>query len=116
MRLPIITFSKTSQGPAKSITTAPSEMRNATGMLPSAGGLSGLETAAAPETFFAPDCCAGAAGSEKGRAAAKLAAPEARSNSLRVNLLLVISWSSWDYQIWRCIDSIESHYIVRRYR
>src|ERR1700722_20892724 len=111
MRLPIITFSKTSQGPAKSITTAPSEMRNATGMLPSAGGLSGLETAAAAETFFAADCCACAAGSEKGRAAAKLAAPEARRNSRRVNRLLVIWWSSWDCQILPCFDSIESHYV-----
>ncbi len=38
------TFSNTSHGPAKSMTTAPSEMRKATGMAPSAGGWSGFGT------------------------------------------------------------------------
>src|SRR3984957_18996766 len=38
MRFPIMTLPKTSQGPAKSMTTASLEIRNATGMLPSAGG------------------------------------------------------------------------------
>src|SRR5471030_24219 len=38
----MLTFSKTSHGPAKSMTTALSDSRKATGMLPSAGGSSGL--------------------------------------------------------------------------
>src|ERR1700730_14639297 len=48
----MLTFSKTSHGPQKSMTTAPLEIRNATGMLPSAGGGSGLGStaAAAPGT------------------------------------------------------------------
>src|ERR1700733_2800655 len=40
----ISTSLNSSQGPQKSMITAPSEMGNATGMLPSAGGVSGLET------------------------------------------------------------------------
>ncbi len=48
----MLTFSKTSHGPQKSMTTAPLEIRNATGMLPAAGGRSGLGStaAAAPGT------------------------------------------------------------------
>jgi len=46
MRVLIIAFLKTSHGPAKSIKTAASEMRKATGMLPSAGGFSGFRIAA----------------------------------------------------------------------
>src|ERR1700722_7462839 len=85
MRLPIMTLLKTSQGPAKSMTTAPSERRKATGMLPSAGGLSGLEPAAGGGAFFALVCCDCPAESEKGRrAAARLGGPESRSNFLRV--------------------------------
>src|ERR1700733_5777523 len=80
----MLTSWKTSHGPQKSMTTAPSERRKATGMLPSAGGLSGLETAGGGGAFFALVCCDCPAESEKGRAAARLAAPEARSNSLRV--------------------------------
>src|ERR1700726_4779248 len=43
----MLTFSKTSHGPQKSMTTAPLEIRNATGMLPSDGGRSGLGSTAA---------------------------------------------------------------------
>ena len=46
MRVLITAFLKTSHGPAKSRRTAPSEMRKATGMLPSAGGFSGFRIAA----------------------------------------------------------------------
>src|SRR5579864_4589046 len=45
MRPRIMTLPNTSQGPMKSISTAPSEIRKATGMLPCAGGLSGLVAA-----------------------------------------------------------------------
>jgi len=40
MRVLIIAFLKTSHGPAKSITVAPSEIANATGIFPFAGGVS----------------------------------------------------------------------------
>ena len=47
----MLTFWNTSQGSAKSIITAPSEIRNATGMLPRAGGVSGRTTGEAALSF-----------------------------------------------------------------
>src|SRR5947209_6918158 len=53
VRVGTIASWNTSQGPAKSIIVAPSEIRNATGMLPLAGGFSGFESTegAAPNAF-----------------------------------------------------------------
>jgi hypothetical protein len=44
----------TSQGPAKSITTAPSEIKKATGIVPLAGGVSGFTTVSAALTRWRP--------------------------------------------------------------
>src|SRR5689334_17053043 len=77
----IITSWNTSQGPQKSITTAPSETRKATGMLPSAGGLSGFDTA--EERAGSADSDSQAA-TEPGAAARHPKAAEACKSFLRV--------------------------------
>src|ERR1700677_273147 len=90
-------FSKTSQGPAKSMTTAPLEITKATGIGPLAGGFSGLRPAAdftrlSPlEGCYAPARSAPPAAYDNGPAAAKPTAPDASSNSLRVKFPFFIS-------------------------
>src|SRR5690348_17058271 len=82
---------KTSQGPAKSIMTAPSEITNATGMLPSAGG---LRRFAAGEVLFpfgpACDITAGRA-IESGKADANPNAAAPLSNSLLFMAMILLA-------------------------
>src|ERR1700686_1947806 len=87
MRPPIMTFVKTSQGPPKSMRTAPSEIRQATGIDPWAGGLSLLskprglpvrlnESVRSASARDIPE-------SENGIAVMKPSAADCLSNSLR---------------------------------
>jgi len=78
---PIMTFSNTSHGPQKSMMTAPSEIRNATGMPPLAGGVSLLVTTL--DDFAGTDSCAANARENGTAAAAKPSAAEFFNSSLR---------------------------------
>src|SRR5258706_24851 len=84
----MLTFWNTAHGPQKSMITAPSETRNATGILPWVGGLSEFETALGFSEGMASDNCIvrvldSVRGIETGIAAMKLNAADLWSNSLR---------------------------------
>src|SRR5690348_9720637 len=82
---------KTSQGPAKSIITAPSEITKATGILPSAGGLSELAVGKGLFPFgTSSDVIAGLA-IDSGIADAKPNAAAPLSNSLRFMALVLLA-------------------------
>src|ERR1700693_758664 len=82
-------LSKTTQGPAKSISTAPLDMTKATGIAPLAGGLRGFGMTAGPDDFWAREACSRrpavhAAEIEPGIEAANPTAPDACNNFLRL--------------------------------
>src|SRR3979490_306722 len=100
MRPPTMTFPKTSQGPQKSMTTAPSEIRKATGTIPSAGGLSLLGALAAVPTPLddLEDSASAWDANENGKgiAAIKLSAADFLSNSLRFIWNLLVEFVPFD--------------------
>src|SRR5580700_3903798 len=82
---------KTSQGPAKSISTAPLDMTKATGIAPLVGGLRGFGMTAGPDDFWALEGrsrrpAVHAAEIDPGMAAANPTAPDACNNFLRLRL------------------------------
>jgi hypothetical protein len=90
----MLTSWKTSHGPQKSIITAPSETRKATGILPWVGGLSGFALLAG---LFASGLLVASAGPELAerspavdsvRAAIKLNSAAVLSNSLPLNMFV----------------------------
>jgi hypothetical protein len=80
------------------MTTAPLEITKATGIEPLAGGFSGLSATADFRGLSLLEGCSApasrAAASDSGTAAAKLTAPDASSNSLRVKFPFFISTSA----------------------
>src|ERR1700730_8055034 len=120
MRPPTMTFPKTSQGPQKSMTTAPSEIRKATGTIPSAGGLSLLGALAAVPTALddLEDSASAWEANENGKgiAAIKLSAADFLSNSLRFiwNLLVAFVPLDWMLGDWQNRESDPGLLIRRR--